>query len=65
MLTGHLRDHGIEIALVLIVDESIVEDTLTLMTEQTEDLGLIFHCSWLTLQHTYTETHTCIGRELI
>lgn len=47
-----------EVGLVLIVDESIVEHTLTLVTEQTKDLGLISHCSWLTLQHTCTETHT-------
>lgn len=47
-----------EVGLVLVVDESIMEHTLTLVTEQTEDLGLISHCSWLTLQHTCTETHT-------
>lgn len=35
-----------------------MEDTLTLMTEQTEDLGLISNRSWLTLQHTCKEnTH--------
>lgn len=58
MLTSHLRDHGMKVGLVLVVDEPIVEDTLTLVTEQTEDLGLISHCSWLTLQHTCTETPT-------
>lgn len=52
MLTGHLREDGVKVSLVLVVDESIVKDALTLVTEQTEDLRLISHCRWLTLQHT-------------
>lgn len=43
VLTGHLRDDGVEVGLVLVVDESIVEHPLTLMAEETEDLVLISH----------------------
>lgn len=56
VLTGHLREDGVKISLVLVVDESIVKDALTLVTEQTEDLRLISHCRRLTLQHTCTHT---------
>lgn len=51
VLTGHLADHGVEVGLVLVVDEAILKHTLTLVTEETEDLVLILHCARLTLQH--------------
>lgn len=50
-LTGHLGDHGVEVGLVLVVDEAIVEHPLTLVTKQPEDLGLVPHRPGLTLQH--------------
>ena len=52
ILTGHLTDDGVEIHLILVVDESIVEHPLTLVAEETEDLVLISHLTGLTLQHT-------------
>lgn len=57
VLTGHLREDVVKVSLVLVVDKSIVKDALTLVTEQTEDLHLISHCSRLTLQHTCTHTY--------
>lgn len=52
VLTGHLRDDGVEIGLILVVDESVVEHSLTLMAEETEDLVPVSHLTWLTLQYT-------------
>ena len=54
ILTSHLTDDGVEISLILVVDESIMEHSLTLMAEETEDLGHISHLTWLTLQYTWT-----------
>lgn len=51
VLTGHLTDDGVEIGLILVVDESIMEYPLTLMAEETENLVLISHLTWLTLQY--------------
>lgn len=51
-LTGHLADKGVEIVFVFAVDEPIVEHTLTLMAEETEDLILVYDLTGLTLQYT-------------
>lgn len=54
VLTGHLRDDGVEIGLILVVDQSVVEHSLTLMAEETEHLVLVSHLARLTLQYTWT-----------
>ncbi len=52
VLTGHLTDDGVEIGLILVVDEPVVKHSLTLVAEETEDLVLVSHLTWLTLQYT-------------
>lgn len=54
VLTGHLTDDGVEIDLILVVDESVMEHPLTLMAEETEDLVLVSHLTRLTLQYSWT-----------
>lgn len=54
LLTGHLREDGVEIVLVFDVDETVVEHTLTFVAEETEDLVLVSHLTRVTLQHTWT-----------
>lgn len=54
VLTGHLTDDGVEIGLILVVDEPVVEHSLTLVAEETEDLVLVPHLTRLTLQYTWT-----------
>ena len=51
VLTGNLTDDGVEIGLILVVNESIMEHPLTLVAEKTEDLGGISHLTRLTLQY--------------
>lgn len=51
VLTGHFTDHGVEIGLILVADESVVKHPLTFMAEKTEDLVLVSHLTRLTLQY--------------
>lgn len=53
-LTGHLADDDVKIILVLVVDEPVVENTLTLVAEETEDLGFVPYLTRLALQNTCT-----------
>lgn len=52
-LTSHLTDDTVEISLILVVDEPVVEHPLALMAEETKDLVLVSHLTWLTLQNTW------------
>lgn len=51
ILTGHFTDDGVEISLILVVDESVMEHPLTFMAEKPEDLVLVSHLTRLTLQN--------------
>lgn len=54
VLTGHLADYGVEIGLILVVDESVVEHPLALMAEETEDMVFVSNLTRLTLQYTWS-----------
>lgn len=50
VLTGHLTDDGVEVGLILGVDESVMKYALAFMAE---DLGLVSYLTWLTLQYAW------------
>ena len=51
---GHFRENGVEVGLVLSIDESIVEHTLTLMAKQLEHLPLVSDDTWVSLKNACT-----------
>lgn len=53
VLTGHLTDDGVEVGLILGVDESVMKYALAFMAEKAEDLGLVSYLTWLTLQYAW------------
>lgn len=41
-----------EIVLIFIINQTIMEDSLTFMAEESEDLYFFSYCSWVTLKNT-------------
>lgn len=52
MFGGHLRENSIEVSLVVLVDESVMEDPLSLVAEETVDLLVFPNHSWVSLEHS-------------
>lgn len=53
MFTGHLSQHGVEVLLVLVVDESVMEHAHRLVTEQSEHLFPVPDHASVRLQQTW------------
>lgn len=41
-----------EVMLIFIINQTIMEDSLTFMAEESEDLYFFSYCSWVTLKNT-------------
>lgn len=52
VFAGHLRQDIMEVCLVLIVNESVMENSESLVTEKSEYLFVVSHISHITLQNT-------------
>ena len=58
MFGGHLREHSIEVGLVLFVDESVVEHSLGLVAEEPENMVVFTNNSWVCLEHPWNASRT-------
>lgn len=52
ILTGHFCQNDMEVVLVFIVDQTIMEHSLTFMAKQSKYLNFFSYCSWITLENT-------------
>lgn len=55
VLAGHLRQHGVEVLFVLVVDESIVEHSHGLVAEQAENLLSVADTSRVCLEQAWKD----------
>lgn len=55
VLAGHLRQHGVEVLFVLVVDESIVEHSHGLVAEQAENLLSVADTSRVCLEQAWND----------
>lgn len=52
IFTGHFCQNSMEIVLIFIVNQTIMEDSLTFMAKESKYLYLFSYCSWITLEDT-------------
>ena len=57
MLSGEFGENLVEVVLVVVVDETIVEDTKRLVTEETEDVAAIANSAHIRLEDTCSPQH--------
>ena len=62
MLSREFGENLVEVVLVVVVDETIVEDTKRLVTEETEDVAAIANCAHIRLEDACNPQHN-IGED--
>jgi hypothetical protein len=57
VFAGHFWEHGVEVFLILVIDESVVEHSHRFVTEQTEHLLTVADYARIRLEQTYNTSN--------